>query len=220
VAHHADWPIHEADLHARARWCREHRESLTERLRADPEWYDTRAAGWWVWGQSTAIMGNWPEMPGGRPHAGRRVGVHRGWDHESIGARLRGVNVLSGDWSRIVSSDTILGLCWHSNCGVFLDPPYGPTRRASCYGVTDDLGVHLDVLEWCKTHGSDTRLRIALTGYEGEHDVLESMGWRCEAWKAMGGMGNMADGRGRENSTRERIWFSPGCLGSGQLSLL
>ena len=159
-------------------------------------------------------------MPGGRPDRSLQ-GVNAGWCALAIGVRVRRTHVYCGDWSRLVSSETVMGLNRHDGiCGVFLDPPYGPSRDASCYGVTDDTAVHLDVLEWCKTHGSDTRLRIALAGYEGEHDVLESMGWRVVAWKAAGGMGNMADGRGRENSTRERIWFSPGCLGSGQLSLL
>jgi DNA adenine methylase len=47
VAHHADWPVNEADLHARHRWLIGQRESLTERLIADPEWFDARVAGWW-----------------------------------------------------------------------------------------------------------------------------------------------------------------------------
>ena len=59
VAHHADWPVNEADLHARHRWLIGQRESLTERLIADPEWYDARIAGWWCWGACAWIGDGW-----------------------------------------------------------------------------------------------------------------------------------------------------------------
>ena len=38
--------------------------------------------------------------------------------------------------------------------------------------------------------------------------------WECVHWKAHGGYGSQGDaeGRGRENSQREVIWFSPHCL--------
>jgi len=54
---------------------------------------------------------------------------------------------------------------------------------------------------------NNPRLRIALCGYEGEHDLP---GWDCVAWSAGGGHGNRA---GNQNRHRERIWFSPHCLG-------
>jgi len=37
VAEHADWPVNEADLHARNRWLIGQRESLYDALVADPE---------------------------------------------------------------------------------------------------------------------------------------------------------------------------------------
>jgi hypothetical protein len=50
------------------------------------------------------------------------------------------------------------------------------------------------------------RLRIALCGYEGEHDMP---GWTLEIGKATnGGYGKEGNG----NAKRERIWFSPHCL--------
>jgi hypothetical protein len=49
---------------------------------------------------------------------------------------------------------------------------------------------------------------------EGEtHHALEAAGWSVIAWKAGGGYGSQGDdSRGRENSERERIWFSPACI--------
>ncbi len=60
------------------------------------------------------------------------------------------------------------------------------------------------------------KLRIVLSGYEGEHDALQSKGWRVVSWKANGGYGNAA---GNENGKRERLWLSPHCLGDEALPL-
>ena len=57
-------------------------------------------------------------------------------------------------------------------------------------------------------------LRIALCGYEGEHNLPGS--WECCAWKGGGGYGNQS---GNQNAHRERIWFSPHCLKGAQRNL-
>ena len=59
VAEHADNPVNEADLHARHLWLIGQRESLTDRLCGDPDFYDAKAAGWWVWGQCCWIGSGW-----------------------------------------------------------------------------------------------------------------------------------------------------------------
>ncbi|MDE2426753.1 MAG: DNA adenine methylase [Elusimicrobia bacterium] len=59
VAEHADWPVNEADLHARHLWLLGQRERITERLMGDAEFYDAKAAGWWVWGQCCWIGSGW-----------------------------------------------------------------------------------------------------------------------------------------------------------------
>ena len=59
VAHWADWPTIHDDLTARhrylVRWVLEH----ADELRDDPEYYDAKVAGWWVWGISIWIGGGW-----------------------------------------------------------------------------------------------------------------------------------------------------------------
>ena len=78
VARHADWPVIEADLHARHRWLLERRESLATQLDADPDFFDAKIAGWWCWGACAWIGDGWCTAPSRRlPHlgdAGR--GVH------------------------------------------------------------------------------------------------------------------------------------------------
>ena len=61
VANYADWPVSELDLHARGDWLfyREGVSEWVEKLRADPEFFDAKSAGWWVWGQCCWIAAGW-----------------------------------------------------------------------------------------------------------------------------------------------------------------
>ena len=59
VAEHADWPVNENDLHARHSWLNGQRDSLTARLEGDPDWFDAKVAGWWVWGACSWIGSGW-----------------------------------------------------------------------------------------------------------------------------------------------------------------
>ena len=60
VAHHADWPVNEIDLHARHRWL-VNQEDFKASMLADPDYYDAKIAGWWVWGISAWIGHGWCE---------------------------------------------------------------------------------------------------------------------------------------------------------------
>src|SRR3990167_9235752 len=59
VAAHADWPVNENDLHARHIWLLNRRAELTARIEGDPDYYDAKIAGWWVWGICCWIGGGW-----------------------------------------------------------------------------------------------------------------------------------------------------------------
>lgn len=58
VAQHADWPVNEADLHARHKWLVNQAE-FRERMHQDPDFYDAKIAGWWVWGICQWIGHGW-----------------------------------------------------------------------------------------------------------------------------------------------------------------
>ncbi|HEV2378737.1 MAG TPA: DNA adenine methylase [Terriglobia bacterium] len=122
-----------------------------------------------------------------------------------LSERLRRVRVCSGDWARVLgpTPTTKRGLS-----GVFLDPPYGTaTNRAEVY-TEEDFDVSASVRDWAIEHGSDPMLRIALCGYQGEHELP---GWTCHEWKAAHGYAGQSQ-TGNENCAKERIWFSPSCL--------
>ena len=64
VAYWADWPTNHHDLTARHRWLLAQGPELRERMVADPDDYDPKIAGWWVWGQSSWIGHGWCDNHG------------------------------------------------------------------------------------------------------------------------------------------------------------
>ena len=235
----ADRPVNEADQHAIHLWLVT-QEEFREKMKTDIDYYDPLIAGRWVYGQCVWIGSGWcsVQLPhlgdAGRgvnrqlPHLGNAgTGVHRKLPHlgdagqeeaplyiymRDLAERLRKVRVCCGDWSRVTGPSVTFK---HGLTGVFLDPPYADTaERQDTIYATDSNNVAHDVRKWAVENGDNPLLRIALCGYEGEHTIPDS--WECVAWKGRGGYGSQGNGSGRENSERERIWFSPCCLGVTQ----
>lgn len=85
VARWADYPVNEADLHARHLWlC--NRSEFRQRMHAEPDYYDCKIAGWWVWGICSWIGSGWcaancydgDNQKQQLPHLGNAgMGVHR-----------------------------------------------------------------------------------------------------------------------------------------------
>ena len=59
VAAHADWPVNEIDLTARHAWLVTSGRERLEKLQSDPDFYDAKVAGWWVWGVNAWIGSGW-----------------------------------------------------------------------------------------------------------------------------------------------------------------
>jgi hypothetical protein len=240
VAHWADWPVNEADLHARHLWL-VNRAEFRERMKTDPDYFDPKIAGWWVWGACCWIGSGWCRNAGmginrQLPHVGdagmginRQLphvgdagrGIHRKLPHvgdagrgeallayfQSLSSRLDRVRVCCGEWDRVLGPSVTER---HGITGVFLDPPYGDEAdRASDLYANDSGTVAASVRDWAVANGDNPMLRIALCGYEGEHDMPPT--WECVAWKARGGYSSQ-NGEGNDNPKRERIWFSPACI--------
>ncbi len=134
------------------------------------------------------------------------------WMHE-LAERMRSVRVCCGDWQRITGRTVLFPAIAEGAEGtaVFLDPPYADTagRDPDIYSV-DSMTVAHDVRRWAlEAVDRWPALRIALAGYDGEHQMPAS--WECMAWKAKGGYGGAGNGAAAENSRKERIWFSPAC---------
>ena len=236
VAHHADWPVNETDLFARHSWLVRQTKSLTERLHADPDWFDVKIAGWWCWGACNWIGTGWCSGDGPWVNDGERIvkrtgegGVRSQLPHLSSGQginrtteqprrayimdwfallheRLRDVRVTCGDWSRVVKDSVTTR---HGLTGVFLDPPY--TKGAMDYAAGGVGGALADeVRAWCLANGDDKLLRIVLCGHAGEHDELLAHGWHIRTWAARKGYA-LSD-EAVQNSKDETLWCSPHCV--------
>jgi DNA adenine methylase len=98
VADSSDWPQNENDLHARHAWLIGQREVLVARLEGDPEFFDAKIAGWWIWGLCLWIgsgwcsgSGPWAVEDGKLLHLGDRgMGINRKLLH--LGNRGMGIN--------------------------------------------------------------------------------------------------------------------------------
>src|SRR3990167_8237592 len=62
VAYHADAPVNECDLHAWHLWLINRPPEFGEQMMSDPEYYDVKVAGKWVWGQCAWIGGAWCDV--------------------------------------------------------------------------------------------------------------------------------------------------------------
>jgi hypothetical protein len=146
----------------------------------------------------------------GEPEA--RDGL-RQW-FEALAERLRFVRVCSGDWSRVCGPSVTFK---HGLTGVLLDPPYADTaKRQSDLYRKDSASVAHAAREWAIENGDNALLRIALCGYEGEHEMPAD--WTVYEWSAGDGFGGQAKDR-TGNGDRERIWFSPACFADAQPTL-
>jgi hypothetical protein len=107
----------------------------------------------------------------------------------------------------------------HGLTAVFLDPPYGASDcEDDCY-YENNTQLSADVRNWALQNGSDPKLRIALCGYEDEHGPHMPPSWECVSWKKAIGYAALGENVGRDNQTRERIWFSPACLTGRQVDM-
>ena len=216
----ADYPVTESDLHARHRWLVQQTTSdFVQKIENDPDFYDLKIAGWWVWGIGASIGNNWLKpkglnalpllsSPGGGIHGQKNSIIE--W-FQVLQKRLRRVRVACGDWKRIVTPSITFqnkGIRKDKMTGVFLDPPYEISNRYKIYNKETD--VYKEVCEWAVANGDNPKMRIVVCGYDGSFTFPDS--WKEYAWETNGGMANMGEGRGRDNAKKERIYFSKYCL--------
>lgn len=217
VASVADIAPTEIDLKARNDWLFERKDHITQQMKEDPEYFDAKAAAYWVYVRSTTSgnRGLFSEKINKAPKRGRPKGIHslsrRGVLSEifqTFSKRLRPVTVYCGEWQRTITNASLKMAA--TPTAVFLDPPYQPDGvDTSIYERFSDT-IFYEVKDWCVDNGEDPDLRIALCGYEGNKMPPD---WYEYEWSTDGGLGKInVEGRGMENRSRERIWFSPHCI--------
>lgn len=216
VAEAADAPVNETEIAARHRWLID-QEAFRRRMATEPDYFDAKIAGLWVWGLSAWIGDGWcskfsrqlPKMSMCGVHAlSRRAQLLK--IMQDLRDRLRYVRVACGSWRRVL---TYCPTTCHGMTAVLLDPPYFEGNMK--YSVGDNQVAH-EVREWAIANGDNPLLRIALCGYAGDHEMPAN--WSAVPWKANKGYRKVISGR--HDGHREMIWFSPACLvPNGDVSL-
>lgn len=218
-----DWPCNHIDLHARRTVLVDENMPIRQKLIDDPLFHDPKIAGYWIWAQSNSVgrlMYDHHEIPQkgicSIPEITNKRGcMAKGYDVPTelkrLSERLKNVAVTCGDWSQLFGGN------WRTangTCGIFFDPPYLSDMAKRVY-MHDNSTIAHAVRKWCADNGDNPLYRLALCGYAGEHDALESIGWSVVEWKARGGFSALAqrdDTIGKGNPDKERIWFSPHCI--------
>ena len=240
VARHAVGPVCEIDYHDRLAWLNERRDDrLVAWLEGDPEHYDAKAAGWWLYVLACGIGdpfggGPWRVIDGHLtdtrelPHLGDAgKGVNRELPHlgdagqgaltnylDRLATRLKRVRITCGDWQRVVQPSVTRATAHNSTRAIFLDPPYATSGDLYAHGDNNGT-ISTAAREWCLT--ADPDLRIVLCGYDDEHDDLLAHGWTVHQGRAGGGAGYSVRA---DNGQRERLWASPACLTNQQPTLI
>lgn len=138
VAEYADWPVSELDLHARHLWLVNQLE-FKERMRVDPDFYDVKIAGWWLWGICQWIGGGWCRESNANNHKKPRLdGIGKG-----IHAQNEGLITVPQKLPMLaVKADgACAGRGIHSDAAV---AAYSPGRRPQL--STAGQGMHLPSL--------------------------------------------------------------------------
>lgn len=241
VAEYAIWPVLENDLHARHIWLHAQRNDLTRKLEGDPEYYDAKTAGWWVWGICAWIGSGWCSLDKPGPwniiedETGKRLlrvsrggGIVRQRPHLTCGGMgVHGSSLTREavfDWFRALANrlERVRVCCgdWRRICG------HTPTVHNGLTGVFLDP-PYITSERDNDLYSADTDCASAVRDWAVEHGdnpnfrialcgyegtITMPDTWEEVAWKTSGGYGNQSKLRGRANANRERIWFSPHCL--------
>ena len=203
VALEADYPTIHQDLTARQRWLMEWAVENAERLSQDPEYFDTKAAGWWGWGASSWLGAGWcltrNELPPKAPDDRQGIQAQRTELEGEIGTgerlmpwfkalarRLSRVTVLNRDWKAALTPATLQESRRKDRLvGIFLDSASGQTAE--------------ETWEWARWMGE--RYRIAYACREGE--MTPPRGWEAIAMEFW-------DVSHRED--QDIVLFSPACI--------
>ena len=222
VAHYADYPTIHHDLTARHAWLVRWREGAAARLEEDPDFYDAKVAGWWVWGLSSWIGDGWcaketynriPKFPptaggGGGVSAQRRTLPYTRlttW-FQALAERLKGIVVLNRDWTSAVTPSLLANTETSPNANrcILLDPPYLLERRHSGLYFGDEEKSVTQVAEaayiWAIVYGKE--FRIAYCCHAGDFPIPP--GWDM--------LERRFAKRINHAKTTDCVMFSPACV--------
>ena len=223
VAKWADWPTIHHDLLARHKWLQAWVVSKSGLVSDDADYFDAKAAGWWVWGVSNWFGSGWcapgnksTQVPymhtrdfGAQGIAKRRVNKPHDTVLDWMSAlckRLENAVILNRDWRTGVSPATLKHKAADSVIrAIVLDPPYQGTAGARRMYKSDTDGSPADpaqeAYDWAVAHGEQYRIVYFCEA----QDYPVPQGWAMET---KGLKGRRTDKRGATDCAI----FSPACI--------
>jgi hypothetical protein len=216
VATFADWPVNENDLHARHSWLVERKDSLQAWLEGDPDFYDAKIAGWWVWGMACWIAGrfcsgkgpwhrtqdedgNWV-LSKDAGDAGRGVKRQRISLNSGRGVNRTSLASLVDYFAELSDRFALVRVCcgdWKRVCGpvptfgqgltaVFLDPPYADTANRDSDLYRIDSESVAHAVRDWAVDQGDNPL-MRIALCGYEGEHKMPGDWKCVSWKDKGG---------------------------------
>ena len=196
------------------------------KVREDPEWFDIKAAAYWIIGMSATIGSEFTMLGGDNcPSPIRKDGQQRqigilgsgqgvfrteyktlkdleGY-FDKLRDRIMNVRIFSRDWKSVVTP-AVIG---QGDIGIFLDPPYEMEGRDKLYAHDDGDTIAIEAAQWAV---DNCNYRIIYAGYMS--DKLNSIfpkEWERKPWKAQGGFSNANTKKDNLNREKETLWLSP-----------
>lgn len=239
VAYWADWPVNEADLEARHAWLVNRSERLRWSLE-DPDFFDAKIAGWWLWGSCAWIGGSWcsgkgpwvgdgahirklPHTSAGRgvsrrlPHLNAGQGVNRKPPHTSAG-RTEFIASMMEELSDRLRDVRVACGDWRRVTSKTATTVHGLTA------VFLDPPYEKGAMDYAAGGvGSGISQDVAAWAIEAGKDPLMRIALcghegehdlEAEGWAVVAwrGKGYGSTPEAQKNAQSERIWFSPHCL--------
>lgn len=170
VASAADWPVSEPDLVARHRWLVARKPEISRRILEDAEFFDARAAGWWVWGFCQWIGSGWCRLPGEHQEGDKRPRLDRG----------AGLGIHSRHGRGGISTEG-RGLLKKASFG--LPETGGLVLRSSSYIRKGVLQQSRPLLEWMMELASRLRTVRVLCG---DFERVLTKGSTVDRWSVVG----------------------------------
>ncbi len=242
VAYYADWPVSEIDLHARHGWLVARKERLSWSLE-DPDFYDAKMAGWWVWGMACWLGSGFCSGKGPWVFTGAHQAPRKAWENLSdliAGVTRKRPNLTCKGQG--VQRSTIKSLSQYfislASRTARVRVVCGDWKRVVTPAVTTGLGLTGVFIDPPYSHDSRQPELYACDSLTVAREVGEWAKanednprlriilcgyegehemldtWRSVSWEARGGLANQGTDR-LANRRKERLWLSPSCLQHG-----
>lgn len=243
VAEYADYPINEAELLSRHLWLVSvGKQRMQDGMVADPDWYDAKIAGWWLWGLNQWLGSGWCHGKGPWEIVdGKLKNVEKGGrSGKGVSKQLPqlsngGVGQNSGKLRGSKFYNLMEALAWRmrfvrvacgdwtrvvtdgvtdygKTVGVFLDPPYTDTNDRSMDLYANDSPDIAHEVREWAIANGD-RKNMRIVLAGYEGEHDMPDNWRKIAWVGNSSFSSPKGGGHNEvNRHRERLWFSPHCL--------